>query len=85
MARNCERRLATSVEVKPAERRRSKPWGCAGGCVVACCLLEPAADGETGGMLSEGEVAAAAVAAASASASSSESVRWPVAEMEQWM
>ena len=33
-ARNCERRDATSVGERPAERRRSKPWG-AGWVVVS--------------------------------------------------
>ena len=38
MARNCERRLATSAAVRPAERRRSKPCGgCGDGS--CCCVL----------------------------------------------
>ena len=47
MARNWERRLATSVGVKPAERRRSNPWGgegCGGACCAVPMVLKPLRD-----------------------------------------
>jgi len=84
--RNCERRTATSEAVKPLLRRRSKPWGAAGGVVSAWEV-----DGETlsgGGArveVVEEEEARDASAAEAAVASAVSSVGVRAEPMEQWM
>ena len=78
MARNCDRREAISVGVKPAVSRRSKPRGA--GVVVA--VLEAASswvDGEAGSVRLETSLEAARAASAARSAGERGS------EMEQWM
>lgn len=72
MAVNCERKLATSVGVKPALRRRSNPCGGAAGGRTACCVVLTGDDGEE-----------ARRDASSCSAASSSGVRWEAVKTEQ--
>lgn len=89
MARNWERREAISVGCRPAERRRSKPWGsswggccCSAGECPSCCSWSSSLAGDDCGLgfvAGDGDMEEEASAARAAG----ESV-W-VVETEQWM
>lgn len=86
MARNCDRRDATSMGERPALSRRSKPCGGGGGPDLAP-LTEGVSSFAYCSSVSSGWgwVSCSAVVAARVSASSSVGESWVLGDMEQWM